>query len=201
LPAETLGGSFTKEWIITENGSRVLRKLGFEEQTEAEYASCALARDLGIPCNKAEKESPTTVLIYNISDFDLMLLTYQQLGIKVNGFSPKAVASIFEDRKVEQHALIQILFDAIVGNNDRKNNMGNLAVLKNADTGEITFPPMFDFNLAHHLQKNLFLGDVARNIHADGYSEKSLEILKDWGQIPNTFWEQNRIELIQKIEK
>lgn len=200
VPAQTLTGTFTKEWVILTDGSRVMRKLEFEEHIESEYASIALANDLQIPCNKAVKENQNTILIYNISNLNWMLITYQQMGMKVNGYSPKGVASIFFDESSEQGALIQILFDAIVSNNDRHNNMGNLAVMKNTDTGECKFPPMFDFNLAHHMQENLYLGEVSRNVHSAGLSAAAIQILKDWGKIPNLYWEKNRLNLIHRFE-
>lgn len=199
VPAQTLGGSFTKEWIVLPDGSRVMRKLGFEEHIDAEYGACTLADDLGIPCNKAVRENQNTILIYNISDTDWMLITFQQLGIKADGYSPKGIASAFADNTAEKKALVQVLFDAVVGNNDRHSNMGNLAVLKNANTGEYEFPPMFDFNLAHHRQKNFYLGAVSRTIFADGLAETAINILQNWGHIANQYWEQNRADLIQML--
>jgi hypothetical protein len=201
LPAETLGGSFLKEWIIWGNGERVMRKAALRGFAEVEVVCYQLSQLLNLPCNEIIQEDESNVIVKNITDLDWMLITYLQMGIKVNGYSPKAVASIYANKENEILALKQILFDAVVGNGDRKTNMGNLAVLKHSSTGEIKFPPMFDFNLAHLEQKNYYLSDVITNIKNDDYTEHAIEFLNSWGKLPNYICEQNRQELLKGLNE
>lgn len=114
-----------------------------------------------------------------ISTVDEMLLDFRLLDVRVNGYSPREISKVFGGDFLEE-ALILVLFDAVVGNNDRKQNMGNLAVLKNSKTGALSFPPLFDFNLAHIESKNFFLHEVAMTLIEEGLDAKARVLLAYW---------------------
>lgn len=199
IPLKTLGGSFTKEWAISKDGKRVIRKYGTAKQLTVEYDAWLLSCDFKIPCNEVTLYD-NYVEIENISNLDWMLITYSQLGKKVNGGSPVEILSVYVNPLDSIGAVLDLeLFDAVIGNNDRQSNMGNLAVLKNTITGELKFPPMFDFNLAHNWQLNMYLMNTAILLHKDNLADNAIQTLIKWGTIPNRFWEENRKILIQNL--
>ena len=183
IPGQTLTGSFTKEWIVAEDGKRYMLKSGLPRNIFAEYFSVELAKMFDLRVNDAildeESKKWGTIKIENITNIDEMLLDFRLLDIEVNGYSPVEISDVFGGAYLKE-ALEMVLFDAVVGNNDRKQNMGNIAVMKNSNTGVLTFPPLFDFNLSHIESRNYFLHDVATTLKRDGLEQRSIDQLHIW---------------------
>ena len=197
MPAQTLTGSFTKEWFIHADGTRKLRKVSLAWQMEAEVECYRLASILGLRMNHVQRENEQSVIIDNLTDPQWMLLDYKVLGVKVNGFSPIAINSVYGHDQHLGDILNMVLFDAVVGNTDREKNMGNLAIYKHAETGQMKLPPMFDFNLAKLQLPHYFLAPVAKQLQHDNLSQQALAILTDWQpRIPHPQWLSNCQELM-----
>ncbi|GHU95386.1 hypothetical protein FACS1894208_08100 [Clostridia bacterium] len=125
----------------------------------------------------------------NIADSSRMLLNFDMLSLKVNGYNVREVTGAF--RKLgfatdmsDLYALRTVLFDAIVGNYDRFTYMPNWGVYKSPDTGKYSCSPLYDFDKLHLIDLNRGQLDmVAAFLRADGYTPAAVKLLKEWKTI------------------
>jgi len=211
-PTIETGGSFNKRWVKDERGNRFLIKTLENDQIRAEIFSSRLAEAFSLNVQKAfpigkQGLDGSLVALGNITDTEWMLLPYSIVSDpqkhRVNGKRPSEIVSVYDDPQQFLHqALEMVLFDAIVMNQDRANNMGNLAIFKHSETGEVKFPPLFDFNLAKISPGNYglhqFLVEVVDNLRKDNLVEDSLEILRRWNMVVPDQIEKYKNEEVQE---
>ena len=165
-PSLTLTGSINKIWKRTENKT-VISKTMLKQQVEAEVLAVRLAQKLNLSVNEVKKISENEIYIYNLTDKENMLMRLQKWDIGLVGRQhiPREFGFILDKVQKAYHklgidddfALTTILFDSVVSNYDRAVNLSNWGYFKSPDTGTNRSAPMYDFNLAHPHQKNMYL--------------------------------------------
>jgi hypothetical protein len=188
VPSITTGGSINKSWRRLPDGSTAILKSTTRAWVIAEIAAVSLAQKLGLAVNEVTKISDNELYIHNFTKAGKMLMHFQPWDLDVKrrdsvptdfGYSFQAVGDVFKKLGVKGDFYETfILFDAIVGNWDRAYNLTNWGYYKDGKTGENAFCPMYDFNLAHPHQDNLFLHLVRKQV-----TNKHRAILKQWKPI------------------
>lgn len=171
VPELVLGGSQPKQWGRGQDGITYMSKAEQSGQIHAEMLAVKLAQASGLKTMNAfvrtekgklyakaypvdfDYSSIGIINIINITNINRSMIQLDQLGIGVNGYN---IASIVEayyragvEEEVESIALTQILFDAVIGNIDRKSNNSNWAIFLNHETGKRTPGWLYDFNWAN----------------------------------------------------
>jgi len=201
VPELVLGGSQPKQWGKGQEGITYMQKTELPNQVHAEMLAVKLAHTAGIKCMNAfvvtdkgkiyaKKYSVDTkhnalgfINLVNITNTDRSMVQFDQLGISVNGYDPVAVAEAYKKAGVIEDvlkiSLSQILFDVVVGNNDRQNNNSNWAVFMDNTTGKRKPSWMYDFNWANLVTKdNKMLTQVIANVKRTGFEDIACKILE-----------------------
>lgn len=207
VPDTTLGGSLNKHWErLSENTA--INKFGRDEWIKAEMKALRLCRCLDLSCVDFIEKSDQELLIVNCTDTSQMLMNLSYYGKKPNGYNPREVAEDLTDCGVTgaclDWALKTVLFDMVVGNNDRYTNYSNWGFYKSSDTGKCTLAPLFDFNLAHTEQPNQYLTYISKNLKENELLNDAYKILSGWNDRVKVFdvpvWHNNLMEMIEKIK-
>lgn len=208
VPAYTVGGSQSKMWKRIANGT-YLAKVGFPEQLEAELAAIKLAHYLKIPCMQGFIAEPSYIALSNITSPKKSLIHFDQMGIMCKGTDPQSVIQAYKQAGVKarttQTALVQVLFDAVVGNLDRETNTSNWGILMDTRTGARTPSPLYDFNLANLYAPAIHqLSHVAGFIRKAGFIAQSLRLLSRFSfaaqQLGYTCWRENTDRLFALLQ-
>ena len=175
VPDQNLGGSVMKNWTVLPDGRRAMLKNMREDWVQNELLSVALAQKLSIPCAPVFQGNTRNLLyIPNISGISQMLLTFRELGVKCNGYSPGSISGAYRqlgDSDTESYALQTVLFD---------------------------------FNLAHRETPHYFLGAVAANLNQERLVDIAAGILKMWQPVVIQHgvaqWRANLAELLERLQ-
>ena len=169
VPEIVIGGSQPKQWKRGDDGVIYMQKTEHPEQVHAEMLAVKLAQKCGIPVMDAFVETENGGRIYateytsqlpygvinlvNMTSTDVSLIPLDQLGVWVNGYDPVSVAGGYVSCGVTECpkdiAVMQVVFDCIVGNIDRETNNSNWAIFMDNHTGNRTPSAMYDFNWAN----------------------------------------------------
>ena len=189
-PSLTLTGSVNKVWKRV-NGETVLYKVMRPEWVKAEVAAVSLAEKLQIPVNKVTKISDTELFVHNFTQPGTMLMRIQPWDLNIAsaskvpsdfGYTFAALDAVYKNLGVKgDFHIITALFDAVVSNYDRATNLPNWGYFKSGTDGTNTHCPLYDFNLAHPEQQNMYLHIIKPQVTQD---HKTL--LKQWRQAVET---------------
>ena len=168
-PSLTVTGSVNKIWRNV-NGSIVLYKVMQPMWVDAEVAAVSLAKKLNLPINEVTRVSNTELYIHNFTNPDVMLMRLNYWDLPASskakvpsdfGYSFSKVDSVYKRLNIQGYShIITILFDVIVSNYDRITNLSNWGYFKSGIDGKNAHCPMYDFNLAHPHQRNMYLYTV-----------------------------------------
>jgi len=107
------------------------------------------------------------------------MIQFDQLGIRVNGYDPVAMMECYrqageKNKDTWKTITHYIVFDAIVGNTDRRLNAGNWAIIMDNKTGYRQISGIYDLNRASLINKNEeMIGIVGSNINKAGNAIKN----------------------------
>jgi len=173
VPEAVIGGSQPKQWKRGSDGVVFMQKTETPQQVHAEMLAVKLAQKCAIPvmdafveaeaetendgriyANQYTKQLPYGVInLVNMTSTAHSLIPLDQLGIWVNGYNPASVAEGYAKAGVTGDplpaAILQVVFDGIIGNIDRETNNSNWAVFMDNCTGARTASAMYDFNWAN----------------------------------------------------
>ncbi|MCL1807909.1 MAG: hypothetical protein FWG31_09440 [Oscillospiraceae bacterium] len=207
VPDHTLGGSFPKYWVIRGDGQRAIRKLEPASMAQVEVECSNLLDRIKFPHACVEADGEGAVLINNITNLKQMLIPFHILGESAVGYDVSSVSTVYAKYGIprieaEEYVLRTVLFDAIVGNYDRYQNMSNWAIYKDSDTGANKLPPVYDFNLAHLDAPNIYLRKIVEIIFAQAFARQAKVLLNEWKpHVRHSAWMSNLTELIRRMEK
>lgn len=172
-PSLTVTGSVSKNWRYV-NGNIVLYKVMQPMWVDAEVAAVSLARKLQLPVNDITRVSNTELYIHNFTEVGVMLMRLQPWDLQVSsmskvpadfGYSFSAVDTVYKRLGITGHFhIVNVIFDAIVSNYDRLQNLSNWGYFKSGIDGKNVHCPMYDFNLAHPYQRNMYLHIVKEQL-------------------------------------
>lgn len=228
VPELVLGGSQPKLWGRGSDGITYLRKSETPEQIQAEMLAVKLARKCGIKTMNAfvqtqkgkvyadnyssfqDTKNIGVINLVNMTNINRSMLQFDQLGAWVNGHDPISVAAGYAKAGVTADviatALLQVVFDAIVGNLDRKDNMSNWAIFMDNETGVREPSWMYDFNWAALDGQNPeLIYTVAANIKKAGAQitnialEQALHIRDVCGELNLFDWRINSQLLLDSL--
>ncbi|MCL1881521.1 MAG: hypothetical protein FWF76_05025 [Oscillospiraceae bacterium] len=161
VPDANLGGSFPKSWKRNNDGKIVIEKLLKPSMVYNEMTSLNLATKLGISACSAYDDS-NSICIENMTDLIWMLIplswtfgskSTQKNYVKNRGHSVSAMIEAYDGilptNRAKKFVIKTTLFDFIVANEDRRDNMSNWGHFKHSETGTTRVAPLYDFNLAH----------------------------------------------------
>ena len=167
VPELVIGGSQPKVWARSKDGMTYMRKVLLPEQVRAEMLAVKLIRkcngkvmnafiltDDGRVYADDYVDTPTSQIglinLVNMTNPERSMIPFDQMGIGVNGYDPANVADCYRRAGVADDgvdiALVQVLFDAVTGNVDRRHNNSNWAVFMDNETGKRTPSWSYDFN-------------------------------------------------------
>jgi len=205
-PSLTVTGSINKNWKRLPNGETVLYKVMRQAWVMWELRAVALAQKLNLPVNKVTAISETELYVHNFTEPGKMLMRLQPwdlsaVDVKRNGdfgYTFTSVDKVYKNLGIEGNShIVTVLFDAVVGNHDRIKNLTNWGYFKSGVSGKNTACPMFDFNLAHADQKNMFLHIVKKQI-----TEEHNALLRQWKPVVAShgepFWLENVNDLLNE---
>jgi len=207
-----------------------MSKSEISEQVHAEICAVKLAQVCGLPvmdafvrCNAqtiyAKKYSPFfsyselgVIHVVNMTTPAMSLVQFDQLNVGADGWCPENVCyayrrmGVSSDLEVLQSiALKQVLFDAVVGNGDRRLNNSNWGVFLDTETGKREPSYMYDFNWAVlSVQNTEHLDAVALNVRKRGCMKQEAIIFLEsvrttCAAIGLSQWRENSEYLIRKI--
>ena len=167
VPELVIGGSQPKVWARGKDDTTFMRKVLLPEQVQAEMLAVKLIRkcsakvmnafvitDKGRLYAEDFSAMPNSQIglinIVNMTNTERSMIPFDQIGIGVNGYDPVNVADCYTragvDESAKDIALVQVLFDAVTGNVDRRHNNSNWAVFMDNNTGKRTPSWSYDFN-------------------------------------------------------
>lgn len=226
VPELVLGGSQPKLWMRGSDGVTYMRKSETPEQIRAEILAVKLIRKCGAKVMNAfiqtdkgkvyadhysasrNTQNIGVINLVNMTNVNRSLIQFDQLGIWVDGYDPASVAGGYKQAGVLGDtmtiALLQVIFDAIVGNIDRRHNNSNWGIFMDNNTGKRDPSWMYDFNWANLSGSSLEqVVAVAVNIKkAGGKVEKvaatQAEHIKGvCAELGLTVWEDNARQLLE----
>lgn len=162
-PTVHLMGSFDKEWERRGNITYI-RKREPAMVANVEAIASKLAAKLGIGDRYpvlyvGSFTGVGEVYIRNMSTPHRMLLDFGAIlppSSLNEGLNIAEIRALYNGvgltEGVSSYALRVILFDTIIGNQDRLKNQGNWGFFKCVDTGTVSFAPAYDFNLARDFE-------------------------------------------------
>jgi hypothetical protein len=182
-PTLVFQGSFAKQWERKGNNTYI-HKQQQPLQVDLEITAYNLAHTLGVPVGAVPIGAGEDIWVRNISDIDTMMLDFGSVFSKQleNGYSVKEVGKMYSEIGIptaDSYVLNATLFDAVIGNRDRKFNKGNWGFYKNSITGETRLAPLFDFNLAT-IEPHLEIDKRVENLADERLLEPAKTLLKSW---------------------
>jgi len=228
VPELTLGGSQPKNWKRGPDGLTYIEKFEDTDQVNAEMLAIKLARLCCIPVMNAFVETDGgriyadeytseytpevigngVINLVNMTDVRYSLLPFDQVGITVRGTDPDSVAAAYAKAGAESDlmvvALLQVVFDGIVGNVDRETNNSNWAVFMDNKTGVRSQSWLYDFNWANLWVENVFgIKTVASHIKRAGLEKLAIRQAEHIGskctELGLIVWESNAQRLIAEL--
>ncbi|MCL2087034.1 MAG: HipA domain-containing protein [Oscillospiraceae bacterium] len=233
VPSRELGGSFLKTWERI-NGELYIEKSLKPQMARAEMLALALAHRLGIKTCKGWavlknkewlssdkfnndillEDMDSTIYIENLTDTDNMLIPLSwNVKTKMEGSNGHNIAAmayayrrfVQDKQAVLNYITATILFDFVVGNDDRRRNMSNWAYYKNSNNGKCSLAPLYDFNLAHYSKFYMSIETFRQSVTSNKlYKKIATGLLKDWGVAIGQFgvdeWVLNYERLRKELE-
>ena len=200
IPELVTSGSQPKQWKRGQDGITYLSKAEQSHQIHTEMLAVRLAmycrlktmnafiltekgkiyaNNYGIDTNY---ETLGLINLINFTNTDRSMIQLDYLGIGVNGYDVINITDAYTKAGVEEDVqlitLTQILFDAVIGNVDRRSNNSNWAIFIDHDTGKRTPSWLYDFNWANLITENTeMISDVANYIKIAGLGKTALRLL------------------------
>ena len=226
VPELVLGGSQPKQWGLGQDGVTYMSKAEQGLQIHGEMLAVKLAHASGLKSMntfvRTEKgklyaknyplsfnyHSMGIINLVNMTSLNRSLIQFDQLGIAPNGYDPTSVAEAYRTAGVQADvtkiALTQVMFDAVVGNMDRKSNNSNWGIFLDNTTGVRTPSWLYDFNWANITTATpQMIEEVAMHIKNAGLADTAkvllVPIINACEDLSLTLWKQNAEALLGYI--
>ena len=191
-PTLRLMGSFDKEWRRLGDVTFICK---YEPKliAQTEIRAGELAARLGVGDSIGPvfgggyDEIDSAVFIRNLSSPQRMLLDFGSVlprnSLK-DGYIFEYVQALYTQvgfSCVHDYIMRVILFDAIIGNEDRRHNQGNWGFFKSTADGSVCLAPAYDFNLAYSMPVDAaLLQERIKGIVSAGKAIQALDALQAW---------------------